>query len=125
VERHVITFRKQLINLLYQPAWTILVKLGETDMTPLIILKKLKVLLQGNILALSTTKIYLCVHPLPVPMAARITNYLNIYVCRCLCLIYMFSFYFWSLSLARKMRKTNMRYYPEYPSRSWHPILVP
>jgi hypothetical protein len=28
----------------------------------------------------------------------------------------MFSFYFWSPSLARKMRKTNMRYYPEYPS---------
>jgi hypothetical protein len=23
------------------------------------------------------------------------------------------------------MRKTNMRYYPEYPSRSWHPILAP
>ena len=42
-----------------------------------------------------------------------------------LCLIYMFSFYFWSPSLARKMRKTNMRYYPEYPSRSWHPILAP
>jgi len=38
--RHVITFRKQLINLLYQPAWTILVKLGEINMTPLIILKK-------------------------------------------------------------------------------------
>jgi hypothetical protein len=42
-----------------------------------------------------------------------------------LCLIYMFNFYFWSPSLARKMRKTNMRYYPEYPSRSWHPILAP
>jgi hypothetical protein len=26
--------------------------------------------------------------------------------------IYMFSFYFWSPSLARKMGKTNMRYYP-------------
>jgi hypothetical protein len=37
-ERHVITFRKPLINLLYQPTWTILVKLGEIDMTPLIIL---------------------------------------------------------------------------------------
>jgi hypothetical protein len=37
-ERHVITFRKQLINLLYQPAWVILVKLGEINMTPLIIL---------------------------------------------------------------------------------------
>jgi hypothetical protein len=37
----------------------------------------------------------------------------------------MFSFYFWSPSLAQKMRKTNMRYYQEYPSRSWHPILVP
>ena len=36
-----------------------------------------------------------------------------------------FNFYFWSPSLARKRRKTNMRYYPEYPSRSWHPILAP
>jgi hypothetical protein len=56
---------------------------------------------------------------------ARITKYLNKYVRRGLCLIYMFSFYFWSPSLARKMRKTNMRYYQEYPSRSWHPILAP
>jgi hypothetical protein len=39
-ERHVITFQKQLINFLYQPAWTILVKLGEINMTPLIILNK-------------------------------------------------------------------------------------
>jgi hypothetical protein len=36
-ERHVITFRKQLISLLYQPALAILVKLGEINMTPLII----------------------------------------------------------------------------------------
>ena len=50
-ERHVITSRKQLINLLYQPVWTILVKLGEINMTPLIIQKQLKVLLQGKILA--------------------------------------------------------------------------
>jgi hypothetical protein len=35
------------------------------------------------------------------------------------------SFYIWSPPLARKMRKTNMRYYPEYPSGSWHPILAP
>jgi hypothetical protein len=63
-----------------------------------------------------------CFHPLPVPMAARITKYINKYVRSGLCLIYMFSFYFWSPSLARKMRKTNMRYYPKYPSRSWHPI---
>jgi hypothetical protein len=56
-ERHVITFRKQLINLLYQPAWTILVKLGEINMTPLIILNKTQVLLQGKILALSSTSI--------------------------------------------------------------------
>ena len=28
-------------------------------------------------------------------------------------------------ALARKMRKTNMRYYPKYPSGSWHPILAP
>jgi hypothetical protein len=39
-ERHVITFRKQLINLIYQPAWTVLVKLGKINMTPLIILNK-------------------------------------------------------------------------------------
>ena len=39
-EMHVITFRKQLINLLYQPALAILVKLGEINMTPLIILNK-------------------------------------------------------------------------------------
>jgi hypothetical protein len=39
-ERHVITLRKQLINLLYQPAWTILVKQGEINMTLLIILNK-------------------------------------------------------------------------------------
>jgi hypothetical protein len=39
-ERHVIPFRKQLINLLYQPAWAILVKLGEIIMIPLIILNK-------------------------------------------------------------------------------------
>ena len=39
-ERHVITLRKQLINLLYQPAWTILVKHGEINMTLLIILNK-------------------------------------------------------------------------------------
>ena len=46
-ERHVITFRKQLINLLYQPAWTILVKLGEIDMTPLIILNKTQSFITG------------------------------------------------------------------------------
>jgi hypothetical protein len=50
---------------------------------------------------------YLCFHPLPVPMAALITKYLNKYVRRVLCLIFMFSFYFWSPSLARKMRKSR------------------
>jgi hypothetical protein len=40
---------------------------------------------------------------------------------RGICLIYMSSFYFWSPRLARKMRKTNMRYYPEYPSGCWQP----
>jgi hypothetical protein len=39
-ERHATTFRKQLVNLLYQSSWTILVKLGEINMTPLIILNK-------------------------------------------------------------------------------------
>jgi hypothetical protein len=66
----------------------------------------------------------LCFHPLPVPMSAGITKYLNKYVRRGLCLIYISSFYFWSPTFARKIRKTNMLYYPEYPSGSWHPILA-
>jgi hypothetical protein len=33
--------------------------------------------------------VYLCFHSLPVPMAARITKYLNKYVRTGLCLIYM------------------------------------
>jgi len=49
-ERHVITFWKQLINLLYQLAWVILVKLGEINMIPLIILNKTQSLSQGKIL---------------------------------------------------------------------------
>jgi hypothetical protein len=55
---------------------------------------------------------------------SRISIYLNKYVRRGLCLIYISSFYFWSPPLPRKIRKTNMRYYPEYPSGSWHPILA-
>ena len=47
-ERHVIPFRKQLINLLYQSAWIILVKLGEIDMTPLIILSKTQSFITGK-----------------------------------------------------------------------------
>jgi hypothetical protein len=35
------------------------------------------------------------------------------------------SFYFWSPPLARKMGKTNVLYFPVYPSRSWHSILAP
>jgi hypothetical protein len=31
MEKHVITFWKQLINLLYQPTWTILMNLGEIN----------------------------------------------------------------------------------------------
>jgi hypothetical protein len=46
-ERHVITFRKQLINLLFQPAWGILVKLGEINMTPLISLNKIQRFITG------------------------------------------------------------------------------
>ena len=57
MERHVITFLKQLMNQLYQPAWTILVKLGEINMTPLIILSKTQSLLQGKKFALSSTSI--------------------------------------------------------------------
>jgi hypothetical protein len=45
-EKHVITFRKQLIHLLYQPAWAILVKLGEINMTPVIILNKIQSFIQ-------------------------------------------------------------------------------
>jgi hypothetical protein len=65
--------------------------------------------------------------------AEALINCLRYHTCRSshpdvrrgICLIYMSSFYFWSPSFARKIRKTNMRYYPEYPSRSWHPILAP
>jgi hypothetical protein len=52
-----------------------------------------------------TFLVYLCVHPLPVRMAARITKYLNKYMRTGLCLIYMSSFYFWSPPLARKRRQ--------------------
>jgi hypothetical protein len=31
----------------------------------------------------------------------------------------------WSPPFARKMRKINVRYYPKYPSGTWHPILAP
>ena len=34
--------------------------------------------------------VYLCFHPLPVPMAAPITKYINKYVRRALCLIYVY-----------------------------------
>jgi hypothetical protein len=79
-----------------------------------------------NVLRYHTNKtVYICFHSLPVPMAARITKYVNKYVRRGICLIYMSSFYFWSPPLARKMRKTNVLYYPEYPSGSGHPILAP
>jgi hypothetical protein len=37
----------------------------------------------------SNKTIYLCFHPLPVPMAARITKYLNKYMSMGICLIYM------------------------------------
>ena len=46
-ERHAITFREQLINLLYQPAWVILVRLGEINMIPLIILNKTQSFITG------------------------------------------------------------------------------
>jgi len=38
---HVITFRKQIINLLYEPAWANLGKLGEINTILLIILNKI------------------------------------------------------------------------------------
>ena len=46
-ERHVITPRKQLINLLYQPAWVILVKLHEINMIPLVNLNKIQSFITG------------------------------------------------------------------------------
>ena len=46
-ERHVITLRKQLINLLYQHGLAILVKLSETNMIPLIILNKIQSFITG------------------------------------------------------------------------------
>jgi hypothetical protein len=53
----------------------------------------------------------------------EVTKYLNKYVLSGICLIYMSSVFFWILPLARKMRKTNMRYYQEYPSDYWHPFI--
>jgi hypothetical protein len=53
------------------------------------------------------TMVFYFVHPLPVPMAALITKYLNKYVRRGICLIYMSSFHFWSPQFARKIPKTN------------------
>jgi hypothetical protein len=49
-----------------------------------------------NILRYHQIRRFTCFHPLPVPMAARITKYLNKYVRMVICLIYMSSFYFWS-----------------------------
>ena len=46
-ERHAITFREQLINLLYQPAWVILATLSEINMIPLIILNKTQSFITG------------------------------------------------------------------------------
>jgi hypothetical protein len=46
-ERHVITFRKQLINLLYQPTWAILVKLYKINIIPLITLNKAQSFITG------------------------------------------------------------------------------
>jgi len=56
-KRHVIPFQKQLINLLYHPTWAILVKLGEINMIPLIILNKTQVLSQGKSLGILSTSI--------------------------------------------------------------------
>jgi hypothetical protein len=46
-ERHVITFRKQILHFLYQPAGAILVKLSELYMIPLIILNKTQSFITG------------------------------------------------------------------------------
>jgi hypothetical protein len=56
-ERHVMTFRKQLINLLYQHAWAILVKLGKKNTIPHNILSKTQSLSQSKILAILSTSI--------------------------------------------------------------------
>ena len=47
MERHVITFQKELINLLYQPTWVILVTLGEINIIPLMILNKTQSFITG------------------------------------------------------------------------------
>ena len=46
-ERHVTTFQKQLINLLFHVACAIRVKLGEINMIPLIILNKTQIFITG------------------------------------------------------------------------------
>ena len=56
--------------------------------------------------------VYLCFHPLPIPMAARITKYLNKYVRRGLCLIYMFSFFFLEPFVSQKNAKNQYALLP-------------
>jgi hypothetical protein len=43
----IFAFHITLINLLFQPAWTILVKLGEINIIPLIILSKTQSFIAG------------------------------------------------------------------------------
>jgi hypothetical protein len=51
-------------------------------------------------------------HPLPVPMSARITKYLNKNVRRGLCLIYIFSFLFLEPSVSQKNAKKQCAVLP-------------
>jgi hypothetical protein len=60
----------------------------------------------------SNKTIYLCFHSLPVPMAARITKYLNRYVRRGICLIYMLIFLFLEPSVCQKNTKNQYAVLP-------------
>ena len=60
----------------------------------------------------SNKTVYLCFHPLPVPMAARITKYLNRYVRRGICLIYMLIFLFLEPSVSQKNTKKQYAVLP-------------
>jgi hypothetical protein len=69
--------------------------------------------------------IYLCFHPLPIPMVARITKYLNKYVRRGICLIYMSSFYFWSENWAIMAVQPPILTYPTMAFYFWLAPQVP
>lgn len=55
-EMHIIAFRKQLINLLFQPAWAIVVRLVEMNIIPLIIFNKTHSFITGKIFSYTIYK---------------------------------------------------------------------